>query len=99
MILQLAESISAVTQILPLVEKSPKKSPGAKRPDKVPAGPLSGDDDTRERQRRETVTEATEKRQKKKRSREGGSKGGREEQWQRHWMQRMTCRFFSANIV
>ena len=38
MILQLAESISAVTQILPLVEKSPKKkSPGAKCPDKLTA--------------------------------------------------------------
>ena len=36
MILQLAESISAVTQILPLAEKShKKKSPGAKRLGKV----------------------------------------------------------------
>ena len=41
-----------------------------------PAGPHSGDDDTRERKRRETITEATKKRQKKERSREGGSKGG-----------------------
>ena len=41
-----------------------------------PAGSFSGDDDTRERQRRETVMETMEKRLKKKRSREGGSKGG-----------------------
>ena len=33
MILQLAESISAVTQILQLAEENPKKSPGAKLPD------------------------------------------------------------------
>jgi hypothetical protein len=41
-----------------------------------PAGPHSGDDDTRERQRRETVTVTREKRHLKKRIREGGSKGG-----------------------
>ena len=39
-----------------------------------PAGSFSGDDDTRERQRRETVTKA--RRYLKKRSREEGSKGG-----------------------
>jgi len=42
-----------------------------------PAGPHSGGDDTRERKKRETVTEAAaEKRYLKKRTREGGSKGG-----------------------
>ena len=41
-----------------------------------PAGSFSGDDDTRDRQRRETVTETREKRYLKKRTREGGSKGG-----------------------
>ena len=39
-------------------------------------GPFSGDDDTRERKRRETVTEAAEKRYLKNRTREGGPKGG-----------------------
>ena len=41
-----------------------------------PAGSFSWDDDTRDRQRRETVTETREKRYLKKRTREGGSKGG-----------------------
>ena len=44
-------------------------------PSRDPAGSYSGDDDTRERKRRETVTEAAEKRYLKKRTREGGSKG------------------------
>ena len=41
-----------------------------------PAGPHSGDDDTRQRKGRETVTETREKRYLKKRTREGGAKGG-----------------------
>lgn len=41
-----------------------------------PAGSFSGDDETRDRQRRETVTETREKRYLKKRTREGGSNGG-----------------------
>ena len=41
-----------------------------------PAGSFSGDEDTRQRKRRETVTETREKRYLKKRIREGGSKGG-----------------------
>ena len=57
-----------------------------------PPGPYSGDDDTRERKRRETVTEAAEERYLEERTREGGSKG---EQWQRHWMRQMTCIFSS----
>ena len=40
-----------------------------------PAGSFSGDEDTRQRKRRETVTETREKRYLKKRIREGGSKG------------------------
>ena len=35
MIMQFEESRPAVTQILQFEEKQPKKSPGAKRPDKV----------------------------------------------------------------
>ena len=41
-----------------------------------PAGSFSGDDDTRERQRRETVTATRERRYLRKGSREGGSMGG-----------------------
>ena len=41
-----------------------------------PVGPHSGDNDTRERKRMETVTVTKEKRYLKKRTQEGGSKGG-----------------------
>ena len=41
-----------------------------------PVGSFSGDDDTRERQRRETVKATKERRYLRKRSREGGSRGG-----------------------
>ena len=40
---------------------------------RAPAGPYSGDDDTRERKRRETVTKPAERRHEKKRAREGDS--------------------------
>ena len=39
-------------------------------PARSPAGPFSGDGDTREKKRRETVTKAAERRHEKKRTRE-----------------------------
>ena len=42
-----------------------------------PAGPNGEDDDTRERKKREAVTETMQKRLLKKQTREGGSKGGK----------------------
>ena len=46
-------------------------------PARGPAGSYSGDDDTRERKRREAVTEATKKRQNSLTTEEGEDEGGR----------------------
>ena len=42
-----------------------------------PAGPNGEGEDTRERKKREMITETRQKRLLKKRTREGGSKGGK----------------------